>query len=151
MGENRFQKIDPSLTEEALLKEEQEIFAQNNPEDSAAQLFRLYSPQYRNLVKNMPRKALERLSIALVEGILAETPYNPTTAQEGTAYVLGDKLMQARWVMQLYTLSQTAQEVEAAKQTAPEGSIPLSEVLQSSTESVTIESNELNEGDKNNG
>jgi hypothetical protein len=146
MGENRFQKMDASLTEESMLAEEQRIYEQHNPEDSAAQLFYMYSPQYRNLIRTMPTKAMRRLLVALVEGVLAEKAYKPTTNQEKAAFILGDKLMQARWVMQLHTLSKVAQEVEAAKAAeasenvnqAPEGSIPLSEVLQSSDSSGTM-------------
>lgn len=160
MGENRFQKLDPSLTEEAMIKQEEETFAQNNPEDSAAFLYKTYSPQYRGLIKRMPRKALERLAIHLVEGALSETVYKPTTNQESAAYVLGDKLLQARWVMQLHTLSSAAQELEKARiaateQTAslapPPGSIPLSEILQTPLEPAIIEDTNSNQGENNNG
>lgn len=156
MGENRFQPLDPSLTEEELIKQEEAAFAQNSPEDSAAMLYKMYSPQYRGLVKRMPRKALERLCIALVEGALSETVYKPTTDQESAAYVLGDKLLQARWVMQLHTLSLAAQEVakarvenEPASQPAPAGSVPLDEVLQTKLESDIIETTNSNEGENN--
>ena len=145
MGDNRFQKLDPMLTEEALIKHEEETFAQNNPEDSAAMLYRMYSPQYRGLIKRMPRKALERLAIHLVEGVLSDTTYKPTTNQESAAYVLGDKLLQARWVMQLHTLSSAAQEIEKARA----GSVPLSEVLQTKLEPGIIEDTNSNQGENN--
>ena len=133
MGENRFQPLD-GLDEEQMLAEEAKVYEKHDPIESAAQLFYMYSPQFLNLTKRMPRKALERLVAALVQGVLAEKPFKPTTKQEGVAYVIGDKLLQARWIMQLHSLSLAAQEMEASKEpevdhSAPPGSILLSEAL----------------------
>ena len=152
MGENRFQPLD-GLTEEQMLAEEAKVYEKYDPIESAAQMFYMYSPQFLNLVKRMPRKALERLVDALVQGVLAEKPFKPTTKQEGAAFVIGDKLLQARWVMQLHSLSQVAQEVQAAKepevsQSAPPGSILLSEALPKVEKFDTIGTTDLIKGDE---
>jgi len=149
MGENRFQPLD-GLTEEQMLAEEAKVYEKYDPIESAAQMFYMYSPQFLNLVKRMPRKALERLVGALVQGVLAEKPFKPTTKQEGAAFVIGDKLLQARWVMQLHSLSQVAQEVQASKvdQSAPPGSILLSEALPNVEKFDTIETTDLIKGEE---
>lgn len=130
MGENRFQKIDEDLLTPEAQAKEHEVYETSSPEDAAAYIFMTYWPQYQSLVEKLPKKEAIKLLKALPSVPLNDEPIKFHTDQAKVAFLLGRKLMQANWAMQLHTLAEIEKKKTEPKdppQPAPEGSIPLSE------------------------
>ena len=135
----------------------QEQLAQNqtayDPVEAAARVFTIYLPQYKQLVRNMSNRQMRRLLQALIEVPLQKRDYRHPTAEEKAAFVIGDRLLQAKWTMVTHTLIERMHREAQAQQAVnspPPGAVPLDEVLQSAPERGSIDPNS-NQGDQNNG
>lgn len=121
-----------------LTREEMEVLSQRNPEEvereivqeqvagattdydpmeAAAKIFTMYLPQYKQLVRRMSNRQMRRLLCALIEVPLQKQDYRHPTKEEQAAFMIGDRLLQAKWTMVTHTLmAKLAQEVEQQKQ-----------------------------------
>ena len=101
MTEDNENKELPSAkeVEQAMLDKVKEKEQNIDPAEVAAQLFTLYLPRYFAHVDNLSSNALRRLCKALVEVPLNDTPYNHTSPQEKEAFAIGDRLIQAKFML----------------------------------------------------
>lgn len=89
---------------EDLKQIEDKMLTEFDPMEAAAKLFHIYLPQFKVLVNKMKVRQLKRLVSALIEVPLHTQEYKHPTQEEKAAYLLGDRLLQAKWVMILDTL-----------------------------------------------
>jgi hypothetical protein len=106
--------------------ETQEPPVQRHPAEGAAAMFGLYFPIFKNLLLRLSNKQLRRLLSALVEVPLNGDKYKALEEAERQVYLIGDKLLQAKWSMILYTLMEHQAELEAAKNVVDEANNQLS-------------------------
>lgn len=78
---------------------------EGNPEDIAATMVYLYLPKFQMLLDRLSNKALRRLIYKLVEYPLGED-IKAKTAEEHNAFMIGNKLLEAKYMMIFHTLAQ---------------------------------------------
>jgi hypothetical protein len=153
--------LTPEQVEQQLIKEQQPTF---DPMDASAHVFQSYLPKYKQVVAQLSNKQARRVLNALIEVPLNEKPYKHNSQLEKAAFLLGDRLLQARWTMQLGVLQQdaikqAAEEVKAAEASnnvvaqeasvppidnlpvanaVPQGAVPLEEFLTSKNQDSII-------------
>ena len=88
--------------------------------DVAAKHFELYVPQFKNRIKMMSKKQLQRLILHLAEYPLEKVPYRHSEKLEKDAFLIGDKLFQSKYMMILFTLANSNQINESIKETLEE-------------------------------
>ena len=88
-----------------------------SPTEAAATMFYMYLPKYKQLVDTLSNKQARRVLKALVEVPLQNADYKHPTEEEKTAFLIGDRLLQAKFVMMLETLSQSAQLAQQESET----------------------------------
>jgi len=136
-------KVDPVQVEKEIVQEQlQRATTDYDPFEAAAKIFTMFLPQFRMLVRSMSNRQLRRLVMALIEVPLQKKDYKHPTKEEQAAFMVGDRLLQAKWAMMLQTLEEHArkQSVNAP----PPGAVPMEEVLQNSSGSGSMD---LNQGE----
>jgi hypothetical protein len=93
---------------------EEKLDLAEKPEDVFAGMFQIYLPRFRMLTSKMSSRMLKRMVVALIEAPLNEKEYNPRDVLEREAFVLGDKLLQAKFFMMMHTLAEQQQQAEQA-------------------------------------
>lgn len=93
-----------------------------SPEEVAAQLFYLYHPKFTMLIDALPKKALTRVLKKLVTYPLVDKTYKGQSEIEKNAYLIGDRLLEAKYVMTIFAMGeQMAKKIE--KEEAEEAKI----------------------------
>lgn len=85
---------------------------ENNPEDVAAYHFQMYHPRYESLIDKLSYKALKRLAKGLVIYPLEERKFQHTSETEKEALILGEKLLQSKFIMFMLSLNEMAAKAE---------------------------------------
>lgn len=116
--------------EKALVAEQiEKDTTQYDPMEAAAKIFSTFLPQYQHLVRRLSNRQARRLLNALIEVPLQKKDYKHPTKEERAAFMLGDRLLQAKWTMMLVTLEQHArQQAEARANEAPPGAVPIEDL-----------------------
>jgi len=84
-------------------QEQQAKGSTNTSEDVAAQLFQLYHPMFTNIVAKLSNKQLRRVINALIKYPIEMENYKPKDENENNAYLIGDRLLQSKYVMMIFT------------------------------------------------
>lgn len=102
-----------------------------DPVEAAAQVFSTYMPQFKGLVRRLSNRQLKRLICALIEVPLQKKDYKHPTKEEQAGFIVGDRLLQAKWMMMLSAFNDynRKQAEAAAVNAAPPGAVPLDEAL----------------------
>lgn len=100
----------PKAVEEALLKEtaEKEAQVSATSEDLAAVLFRLYGPKFYMGIDRLSLKALRRVIKKLVTHPLNTKEFKSQSNTESEVFGIGDRLLEAKYVMIMGTYSRSA-------------------------------------------
>ncbi len=88
---------------------------QISPEDMCSQMLYVYGPRYKAILKKLSGRQKERLLYMLAMFPLQERVYAPTDPAEREAFNLGDRLLQAKFVLMTKVLSEKM-EKEALQQ-----------------------------------
>lgn len=86
--------------------------SENTAEDVAAQLFALYHPLFTQHVAKLSNRQLRRLINALVKFPVEMENYAPTKEVEKNAFLIGDRLLQSKYVMMIFTAQQSMDQVK---------------------------------------
>ena len=90
------------------------------PEEIAAQLVYFYTPHFLALVNQLSKKAVKRLVKALVEYPLNDKEYKHTSEEEKTAFLVGTRLLDAKYVMIFDTYNKSLETLQTAADKAKE-------------------------------
>lgn len=85
---------------------------ENHPQDVAATMFSMYHPRFELIVDTLSNNELRRVLKNVVLFPLADPPIKHISTQENEAFQLGVKLAQANQMMQLWTYSEAAAQLE---------------------------------------
>lgn len=114
-------------TEDKVLAEDKrsadEKIADSNPLEreleACAQMLGMYLPVFKARVSNLSGRQAKRLCKNLVEYPLAEDEYAPKEQHEKDAFLMGERLLQAKMMLMIYTQQKAIEkhmvEVEAGK------------------------------------
>jgi hypothetical protein len=136
--------IDPIALEQQLVEEQvNAAHASYDPIAGAAGIFGRFLPQYKGLVRRLSNRQMKRLLCALIEVPLQKQDYKHPTKEEQAAFLLGDRLLQAKMTMIIHTvLEQQKKDMEARVNAPPPGAVPVEEVLTQTQNSGNIENTE---------
>lgn len=81
----------------------------DDPEEMAATLLTLYTPKFEMLVNTLSQKALRRLVKKLVQYPLNEKDMNATSSAEKNAFLIGDRLLEAKYMLMINTYAEMVQ------------------------------------------
>lgn len=87
---------------------------QQDPVNLAATLFTIYLPRFQNLVGTLSSRALRRVLCALIEVPLNQSEFNHSTQQEKDCFAIGDRLLQAKWIMIQQAFMDNSKELHQA-------------------------------------
>lgn len=104
-GNNQEVKQEEVVAEAAPAQPTPQPVAQS-PEDVAATLFKLYQPKFVQLVDRLPLKQARRVLKRLVTYPLADKQYAPKSEAEKNAWAIGDRLLEAKYVMTIFAMSE---------------------------------------------
>lgn len=93
----------------------------NNAEDIAAGMFSLYLPKFKQAVETLSSRQLRRLLKMLVEYPLNEREYQPKNQVEKNAFLVGNKLLEAKFMMILTTHFDLAEKPNKKKEGKKDG------------------------------
>lgn len=111
------EKVEEKLKKYEGLSDQQAVDQFNKDYDPAlapSSLFGLYAPHFFSLVDGLSNKQLRRLVKALVVYPLEPIKPNKNNDAEVKAYNIGDRMLQAKYLMILYTAHE-AQEKQKAE------------------------------------
>lgn len=148
-------EAEPSVELKQLDEKAEKLYdSGQTPEDVSAQFFFLYHPKFSARLNKLSSRQLRRIINALVKFPLEKDDYDPKNEDEREAFMLGDRLLTSKYVMQIYVISQAMQQQQAVGQ-------QMREQTQTSTVSpveqtlppleVTMEDVSLIEKEKSNG
>lgn len=86
-----------------------------DPVQSASAVFSMYFPIYCQCLEKLSRKQIIRVTKAIVGMPLEETKLNLKDPAEVRAFMLGEKLLQAKMVITHHVLTEKQKESEAKK------------------------------------
>ena len=95
-------------------------FRNAGPEEVAAQLFFLYQPKFKMLVQRLPLKALRRVINALMEYPIQQIDYKHQSEGEKNAFLIGDRLLEAKYLMIIHAMHDQIQARIKTEQEAEE-------------------------------
>lgn len=108
------EKLDPKAVEQEMLKKSGKALS-DDPAELAATLFTLYLPRFHAMVdQRLSSKALRRVLKALIEGPLADAPYNFSSQDEKEVYAMGMNLLDSRFMMTLETYRESLEVLNEA-------------------------------------
>lgn len=112
-------KKDLEVKEQSVTKDGPNTLA-NNAEDIAAGMFSLYTPKFKQAVDTLSSRQLRRLLKMLVEYPLNERDYQPKNDIEKNAFLIGNKLLEAKFMMILTTHFDLAEKTNEEKKEGKE-------------------------------
>lgn len=118
------EEMDPSKVKIKVIEaEEGETVGEQSPVAAASQVLAMYTPVFNNLVSKLSANAKGRVLNKLIEFPLGEKEYAATSQAEYDAFMIGDRLIAAKFILITHTynenleeIKQKADEMEAAKQ-----------------------------------
>lgn len=102
-----------------MLSKDTDEYIQSAPEDIAAYHFQKFFPIFAAYVDKLPLRAVKRLCKSIVAYPLEDLKNKHTTELEREALLLGEKLLQSKYVMFMTNLNNMAQ-AELAKESDKE-------------------------------
>lgn len=116
MAGKDFEELEQELNkQEQMVLDPKQI---NGPEDLFAQYFHMYKPMFNNYLNALSQKQLRRLIRALIEYPLNETEFHHSKEEEKNALLIGEKLLHAKQMMIMHTLSEHYKKQEEEEQKA---------------------------------
>jgi hypothetical protein len=110
--------------QQVLPKTEEELKQSNmtDPDEIAATMFGLYYPKFSQIVQRLSNRACKRLLTNLVGSPLVETKNVGSTEDERNAFAIGDRLLEAKYVMIMNTVAKKFEQalVEQQQTTQPD-------------------------------
>lgn len=106
-------KIDPKQVEKEMLE-----LAQNravDPAESAAMVYHMYKPEFLKRIPLLSSKALRRVLQLIVEHPLNDKKLAGTTQVEKEVLMLGDSMLQAKFVLIMDAYKDGAEQLVAAQ------------------------------------
>jgi len=139
-----------SEVQEQLNTEVDKQVSEFSAEDTAAKIFMIFLPQFKQLIRSMSVRQLKRLIAALIETPLEDTKYKHPTEEERAAFMLGTRLLEAKMVMMTSVYAEKMAEARKTQEasslnTPPPGAVPVENFLQNVEQNGNINSSE---GDK---
>lgn len=107
------EQADGKQVEQELLKEAAQEAQAMSPEDVASQLLYMYTPIYENFVNGLSTKAMRRLLKKLVTYPLNDKEMNSTSPQEEQAFQIGNRLLEAKYVLIMDTYAKNIEQMQA--------------------------------------
>ena len=94
---------------EKALQSNERTFSQD-PEEVASALLTLYRPRYEVLVNSLSSNAMRRLLKKMIEYPLGDKERRATTKEEGEAFAIAERLLEAKFVLITSTLNKQLQK-----------------------------------------
>lgn len=82
----------------------------DNPNEMAATLLHLYTPKFLAGVDTLSSNALRRVLKRLVTYPLNEKAYKPTSTGEANVFAIGDRLLEAKFLLQMANYANIVQK-----------------------------------------
>lgn len=114
------EKLDPAKVEAAMLKAEAKKGEEIDPEEIASMLLTLYTPRFCALVDQLSNRQLKRLIKSMIEYPIGKN-YNHNDSTEAEAFNIGNRLVDAKYVLMVNTYNENREVImEAAEKAANE-------------------------------
>lgn len=113
------EEMDPSKVSVKInMKEEGEEVGVQSNEEAAAQVLQMYTPVFNNLVSKLSGNSAKRVLNKLVEFPLNDKEYKATSVEEAQAFMLGDRLNAAKFILIMHTYNDNIEEIKAGAEAA---------------------------------
>lgn len=129
-------KYDAKQIEQEMLQA-----AQNraiDPGESAAMVFHMYKPEYLKRIHRLSSKQMRRLLVKLVEYPLNEKELKGFSGIENETFLLGDAMLQSKFIMMQQTYMEGAEELVKAQNELLFGETPFEDLTPEDTHDPKI-------------
>jgi 3-polyprenyl-4-hydroxybenzoate decarboxylase len=116
--ETAFSQEDIPAVDAKKIEQEMINAAQNraiDPAESAAMVFHMYKPEYLKRVAKLSSKQMRRLLVKLIEHPLNEKELKSFSELESQTFLLGDAMLQSKFIMMQQTYLEGAEELVKAQ------------------------------------
>lgn len=114
MSEEQVEKFDSKQVEQEMLKAAENRAV--DPAESAAMVYSMYRPEFLKRIPKLSSKAMRRVLQLMIEMPLNEKQLSGTTQVEREVLMLGDAMLQSKFVMMLDTYKDGAEQLVAAQE-----------------------------------
>lgn len=107
------------MNEDVVNKELEEVIKQkaqeaSRPEEIAATMYTMYYPRFSKMLDRLSLRQLKRLLRSLVDSNLQTKNYEHKDQYEKEAFIIGDRLLEAKYVMLFTAYTSSLEQLEQA-------------------------------------